>query len=529
MTNSPQFFYDGQIRRYLLQIIRLLSNFVVKQGDGTLIRVPVMYGDIDRQVATIINQNSEASLAVAPRIAVYIGELALDRNRLGDASHVGKVHIRERDIVSGEYIGEQGNNYTVERLMPTPYTLSVKADIWASSNDQKLQLLEQILMLFNPSLEIQTSDNYLDWTSLSVVDLDNISYTSRTVPVGTATGQIDIASLGLITPIWLSPPAKVKRLGITTNIITSIFDTISDASGNYIDGLGNDPNAGIRLPVNRIGEIITTIGDYDIEVVGLVVRAYSKTSAGFASWEYLINQYPGNHGTSNVRIELVQLNGTSVVGYGSVDASDATRLLISEWDQATYPVNTLIPSDSRASGSLGSFDAIVDPTAARIVPSVGSRYLIVDTIGGGMRETFASEFVEQVILTGVDYARVNDHRLLVDGVLVGSSGVDRDGQFVIVADVPIAIGSVIKYEIYVNESGPVAWKNSDATDFIAEPNDLIEWSGTHWSVVFSADESADVLVYQTNLHTLAQYKWDGVSWSRSFEGAYARGYWRLIL
>ena len=27
-------------------------------------------------------------------------------------------------------------------------------------------------MLFNPSLEIQTTDNYIDWTSLSVVNLE---------------------------------------------------------------------------------------------------------------------------------------------------------------------------------------------------------------------------------------------------------------------------------------------------------------------------------------------------------------------
>ena len=51
------YFYDGQIRRYLLQIVRLLSNFSVRYSDGTLVRLPVMYGDPDRQAATVINQN----------------------------------------------------------------------------------------------------------------------------------------------------------------------------------------------------------------------------------------------------------------------------------------------------------------------------------------------------------------------------------------------------------------------------------------------------------------------------------------
>ena len=205
-----QYFYDGQIRRYLLQVIRLLSNFVVKYGDGTLVRVPVMYGDPDRQAASILNQNSENAVLSAPRIAVYITDLELDTNRLADASFVGKMSVRERGIdeATGLYNSSQGDMYTVERLMPTPYKLSLKVDMWSTSNDQKLQILEQILMLFNPSLEIQTTDNYIDWTSLSVVDLVSVAYSSRSVPVGGAT-EIDIATLTLATPIYISPPAKL--------------------------------------------------------------------------------------------------------------------------------------------------------------------------------------------------------------------------------------------------------------------------------------------------------------------------------
>ena len=36
-------------------------------------------------------------------------------------------------------------------------------------------------MLFNPSLEIQTTDNYVDWTSLSVVDLEGITFSTRSM------------------------------------------------------------------------------------------------------------------------------------------------------------------------------------------------------------------------------------------------------------------------------------------------------------------------------------------------------------
>jgi hypothetical protein len=172
-----------------------------------------MYADPDRQVAHIINQNSENAVQTAPMIAIYMSELELDTSRLSDSSYVGKVHIRERSFneETQEYENNQGNSYTVERLMPTPYKLGIKVDIWSTSTDQKLQILEQILMLFNPSLEIQTTDNYIDWTSLTVVDLVSTNLSSRSVPVGAAT-EIDIATLTLSTPIWISPPAKLKRL-----------------------------------------------------------------------------------------------------------------------------------------------------------------------------------------------------------------------------------------------------------------------------------------------------------------------------
>ena len=66
------------------------------------------------------------------------------------------------------------------------------------------------MMLFNPSLEIQTTDNYVDWTSLSVVELTNITFASNTIPTGTET-EIDVASMTFTMPIYISPPTKVKK------------------------------------------------------------------------------------------------------------------------------------------------------------------------------------------------------------------------------------------------------------------------------------------------------------------------------
>ena len=141
-----QFFYDGQIRRYITQVIRLMSSFSYKDGDGGLRTIPVMYGDISRQVSHIIRDNSENKLPSVPRMGIYVTGLEMDRTRLSDSSFVSKIHVRERayDANNEEYLNTQGKNVTVERLMPTPYTLTLNCDIWTSNTEQKLQIWNKL-------------------------------------------------------------------------------------------------------------------------------------------------------------------------------------------------------------------------------------------------------------------------------------------------------------------------------------------------------------------------------------------------
>ena len=487
-------FYDGAIRRYVIQTIRALSNFTVKYNDGTLVRVPVLYGDPDRQTATILKQNSENFLNAAPRIAVYITQLELDRNRLADATFIGKIHVRERaiqtDPITGEqyYTQEQGRNYTVERLMPTPFKLTMNADIWSASTDQKLQLLEQILVLFNPSLELQTTDNYIDWTSLTVLDITDIKWSSRSVPVGNDS-NIDVATIGLTTPIWINPPVKVKHLGVITNIITSIFGC-ADLSWTGVDGLGNDPNAGGTTSVaNLFTRDIITISNYQLQVYDgkamLLGATENVVPSGRTleipirqgtpiSWTELFAQYPDRYVAGINKLFLIQPNGNEVIGTVTIMPSDSTILLV-DWDPDTYPSDNdiITTGDREANGqrSTGTFDAIIDPQ--KVYPDHG----MTDVVAG-----------------------------------------DR---FLIIED----IGNL------VNVQGPIGWKNSDGSDFYAKANDIIEWQGDHWEVIFEAANESNTLLYQTNIYNgkRIQYCWNGVEWVKSFEGEYKQGRWRLEL
>lgn len=465
---SSQFFYDAQIERFVIQFIRIMSGYEVefgqdRTGNKTLQRVPIYYADSSKQVAAILANNSENTMQTVPAMATYISGLTYDRDRMQNPTYVNKLNIRQRkyDADTDTYEQTQGNAFTVERIMPVPYTLELKLDIWTSNTKQKLQLVEQILPLFNPGLEIQSTDNYIDWTSLSVVYLDSPNWSSRSIPVGTE-NPIDVATLTFKMPIWISPPAKVKKLGVIQKIIASIHD----AQGDLNSAAYTEANLmGTRMyytpmdyGVLLIGNTLTLLKIQDIETLREPTLTTPTKIGTRDNWHNLVNVYGALvDGISQIRLmssdEVTEIVGT--VSYHPTDDS----MLIFNADIDTYPANTLDP-----------IDAIIDPrknTAVALASSAvnGTRYLILNAIGSS-----------------------------------ANSALD----------------------------GPGAWRGSDNADLIAGANDIIEFNGTHWTIVFDSS-AATVLQYVSNLNTGTQYKWNLNQWVKSFEGEYRNGNWTLVL
>jgi hypothetical protein len=79
-----------------------------------------------------------------------------------------------------------------------------------------------------------------------------------------------------------------------------------------------------------------------------------------------------------------------------------------------------------------------------------------------------------------------------------------------------------------NIDGADGWKNNDGSDFVAGENDIVEWDGASWNIVFDASETTTI-TYTTNLNTNYQYKWTGEYWIRSYEGEYSGGTWGIQL
>lgn len=545
-----QHFYDAQIRRYLTQIVRMMSNFSYKDGRGRLVQVPVMYGDLTRQAATIISQNSENKIPSAPRMAVYITGLEMDRTRTADSSYVNKLNIRERALGAdgNEYLKSEGKNYTIERLMPTPYTLSVNVDIWTTNTDQKLQIMEQILMLFNPSLEIQTTDNYVDWTSLSVVNLETITFSSRTIPAGTES-EIDIATLGFTTPIFISPPVKVKKLGVITNIITAIFADngleINMDDSVYAESLmkeaieiDEDDNLktvkrnGTREGMTfETGIVATSHGNYDLVFLNGVAKLLGRGIIGAETWTGYLKSIPETFqpGITELRLQRRDSYG-DIVGTVSINPLDERELVVN-LDPDTLPTDTTINGPN---GPRSKIDYIIDPIKfdPRGILTENPRILLLGNLGHTYKNKVTTTTKTMIIDTGVSFEDVKGIRVLVNGVEtsttneVWSDSSNASETYKIRFPSLLNIGTVIDYEIYLDDEGPIAWKNSDGTDFAAFANDIVEWDGLRWHIIFDASATTQV-VYTTNLNTNTQYKWQDGEWVLSYEGEYPDGTWRL--
>jgi hypothetical protein len=385
-----QFFYDNQIRRFLIQFAKIFSNWQVTKGkdpagNDIYVRVPVMYGDSSRQASTIIADNTASNLPSAPLITFYISGLEYDQKRTQDPTFVDRINVRQRayNADTQSYEQTQGQAFTVERLMPVPYTLRITVDFWTTNYNQKLELIEQLGTLFNPSLEIQSTDNFIDWTSLSVVYQDGLTFSSRSIPQGTG-NPIDVLTWKFYMPIWISTSAKLKKFGVIQKIIASIFRGTA-----LTDIQDDDLLLGTRQKITPYGYKLLLLGntlqllpaneDFYPDNEDLNLPPSPNTSL---YWSSLLNVY----GTLRPGISQIWLQNpymdTEIVGTIVPDPVD-DRLLIYTIDPDTLPQNTLDPVD----GVINPL--ITGPNAGLPGPINGRRYLIVENIGSAGNTTTA--------------------------------------------------------------------------------------------------------------------------------------------
>ena len=372
---NMDYWYDAQIKRYLVQLIRVFSNFQVKENtrEGeNYNRVPVKYGDASRMVSHLLRNNSENVINSAPQISLYITNLSMARDRaqepfLEDTQQVAE---REWDKQAGAYTSEQGNLYTVKRYMPVPYNMTINVDVWTTNTDTKLQILEQFLILFNPSIQLQSNDNPLDWSNVFEVNMQDITWSNRSIPSG-VDEQLDIATISFEVPIWISPPAKISRQTIIQRIVNDIV-TVKDVEAMEFDSAYYDFFAG----VNDTGrsQLIVTPGDLRLQVTNGAATLINATDEPIA-WADIIEMQ--GELTASSRLELNLSNDQE-----AQDQLVSGTVVVNPLSESSLIFN--LDPETLTSNSLADVDKIIDPRESRpgdTLPAsaVGQRYLITES------------------------------------------------------------------------------------------------------------------------------------------------------
>lgn len=244
------YYYEGQLRSYLLQFCNIFAGLKVQTGKGEcdepeFMTVPIFMGSRDRVVAAIQAGNTQNKPFALPAMAAHMTGLTISPNRKGIGVVDKRVHLPAGGVFPGDL-------KTVTRIMPIPYIMSMELAMYASNTQQIHQMLEQILVLFDPTLQIQKNDSSFDWTKIASVELTGIN-NEENYPTGIDRRVINW-SLNFEMPIYLSLPGDLKK-----DMVEKIFIQMGDLDGFSIGEV--DENGDIK-PFESGYDYGTTVVEY---------------------------------------------------------------------------------------------------------------------------------------------------------------------------------------------------------------------------------------------------------------------------
>lgn len=225
MINS--YYYNEQFKRAITQFSSIFSGLQVlsgvrEDGERHAIEVPVRYGSIDRVVAAVSNGFTQNKMMTLPVMSTYLLEVELAPERRKG------VGLTERKTIMPQGGVYPNDLKVMERYMPIPYNFTFELAIYSSNMDQMFQILEQLLIIFDPTLQIQTNDSPYDWSRQTNVELLSIQQ-EENYPIGTEKRMI-VWTLNFRMETWISPPMDIKD-----NLVKKIVMRFGDLDGFSLD------------------------------------------------------------------------------------------------------------------------------------------------------------------------------------------------------------------------------------------------------------------------------------------------------
>lgn len=548
-----QYWYTAQLRNYRLQFIRAFSNIYImtgpdSSGTTTLSQVPCRYGDPSRIASVIVAGNSENKIPPAPFITCTVSGLSIDAQRRQDPTFVESIRVNERqyDDENDRYLETIGNRYTVQRYMPVPYDLKMQVDIWSNNLSVKEQILEQILQVYNPSIEIQTSNNALDWTSISLIELEEMTWSSRSIPTGTD-NPIEVTTLMFKVPIWINPPAKVKKQVIIQQIITNIITGVKEDPEQWgwseyeflsrkITTPGDRQIANSWLGNNQYSVSLRSDSGGNVDKMSLPTEKISKANPTLTpGTSFSFNGYVIN--VTDTTLETLVSNGKAalantklnieIFNFNSIKLTDNTGGDLVLANVVGQPVQDLglIPTTYRG-GTLSWARLFLLYGTLRDYTTYGSN-------ASQLRITVDLEDPDQDIVGWIDMDPV-DQNLLTWTVDPQSLPDTTTSNVTAVVDPNksgpgYGLSDAVTGQRYLLLDTPsqssAAWGNLSTV----HANDIIEFDGQRWNVSFDSIANISTVQYTTNLFSGKLLQWKDGEWVEFIAKNYKQGEWRLSL
>ena len=239
MSEFEGFYFNNQLRSYLLQFLAIFAEMQVlvnnkDQDVRKMITVPIKNGSSDRIVAMIKAGYTQNKPVRLPLLAGTMTNIVL-APQLRKA--IGQIRTETYMPTGGLF---PDDIKVVEIRQPVPYIAKFDLSIWTSNQQHHYQIMEHILMLFDPILPIQTSDDVIDCSRLTTVELVGINF-EEVIPQ--TERRVIKTILNFEVPIFISTPTKVHnhfirkilmRVGAVNNASITSEDIVADLDAQGI-------------------------------------------------------------------------------------------------------------------------------------------------------------------------------------------------------------------------------------------------------------------------------------------------------
>ena len=316
-----EYFYNEIMRRTIIAFGTLFNGITVK-NEGSVLRVPLAYGPIQKFLARI-----EQSPDLAKPVAITLPRMSFE--------YTGMTYDPTRKVTQTQQVVVQDPSSDTpdekKQYMPVPYNMQFELGIMCKLNDDALQIVEQILPYFQPSynVTVELVSTIKEKRDIPIV-LENITmqddyegdyerrrvllYTLRFTAKTYLFGPVTSASKDIIkktTVNYYSGDSKSTTRDLTYSVTPR---AIKDYTGDVLTNLTADVTATARTMEVVDGTQVTAETYIDIDGEEVYIKSITGNK---------ITVKRGQDGTT----ATAHLNGAEVKGIDATAAKEDSALV----------------------------------------------------------------------------------------------------------------------------------------------------------------------------------------------------------